>query len=553
MPMHYAMRWWSGVPIPIRLSLGLLDLFLIYRVFSWPAQDAESMTLRFSTRLLFNFLLFLAVCQLYFELGIYRFRWLMSRECAPPPAYPQKDPIFGIDLFRRDLKALKERRFLAQIQERFQTMKANTFTATALGRKSIITIEPENLKVIQAKDHKKWSLGTRRKIAFQPLLGKGIFTTDGAEWHHSREMLRPNFTRTQVGDLPTFERHVAHLISAVPRDGSTVDLSELFFRLTIDSATEFLFGSSTESLTKGSSAGFAEAFTTSQDHIANMSRWGKVAALFPTDPNFDKNVKFVHDFVDYYVDQTLARRPELLVEKSNADKKGRYVFMEEMVRQTDDRIRIRSECLNILLAGRDTTASLLTNTFSVLSKRPDIWQRLQDELAPLCGDAPSFDQLKDLKYLRAILNESLRLHPVVPVNSREALEDTTLPRGGGPDGTEPIFVPQGRVVGWSPYVMHRRKDFYGADAEDFKPERWLDDPATGKKGLRPGWEYLPFNGGARICLGQQFALNEASYTATRICQAFAGIESRDPNPWEEGLTLTCVNLHGAKVALTERS
>lgn len=366
-------------------------------------------------------------------------------------------------------------------------------------------------------------------------------------------MLRPNFSRTQVGDLPTFERHVAHLIGAIPRDGSTVDLSDLFFRLTIDSATEFLFGSSTESLTKGSSRGFAEAFASSQDHIAHMSRWGKIGGLFPADPNFDQNAKFVHDFVDYYVDQGLARRSELLSEKSNADKSGRYIFMEELVRQTSDRLRIRSECLNILLAGRDTTASLLTNTFWILSQRPDIWQRLQEEIAPLAGDPPTFEQLKDLKYLRALLNESLRLHPVVPANSREATEDTTLPRGGGPDGSAPLFIPKGHVVGWSVYTMHRRKDYYGSDAEDFKPERWLDDPTTGRKGLRPGWEYLPFNGGARICLGQQFALNEASYTATRICQFFEGIESRDSSPWEEGLTLTCVNRHGAKVAMKERA
>lgn len=87
------------------------------------------------------------------------------------------------------------------------------------------------------------------------------------------------------------------------------------------------------------------------------------------------------------------------------------------------------------------------------------------------------------------------------------------------------------------------------DAEEFKPERWLDDPTTGRKGLRPGWEYLPFNGGARICLGQQFALNEASYTTIRLCQAFSDIESRDAGVWTESLTLTCVNFNGAKVAL----
>lgn len=105
-------------------------------------------------------------------------------------------------------------------------------------------------------------------------------------------------------------------------------------------------------------------------------------------------------------------------------------------------------------------------------------------------------------------------------------------------------------MGWSVYTMHRRKDYYGEDAEEFRPERWIDDPLTGKKGLRPGWEYLPFNGGARICLGQQFALTEASYTTVRMCQAFKAIESRDVRPWQEGLTLTCVNANGAKVGLT---
>ena len=365
-------------------------------------------------------------------------------------------------------------------------------------------------------------------------------------------MLRPNFVRSQVGDLPTFENHVKHLVAAVPRDGSTVNLSDLFFRLTIDSATEFLFGESTESLTKDSADGFAGSFTRGQEYIANHSRWGRWANLFPANKEFAHDQKFVHDFVDYYVDKGLAKRNQLLAEKSHSEKPGRYVFIDELVRQSTDRIRIRSELLNILLAGRDTTASLLTNVWFILSKRPDIWEKLQAEVATLNGEAPTFEQIKNMKYLKALLNESLRLHPVVPANSREAYEDTVLPLGGGPDGSAPLFVPKGGVVAWSVYTMHRRKDYYGEDAEDFKPERWIDDSATGRKGLRPGWEYLPFNGGARICLGQQFALNEASYTTVRLCQAFSGIESRDSEVWTESLTLTCVNLHGAKVGLTPR-
>ena len=75
---------------------------------------------------------------------------------------------------------------------------------------------------------------------------------------------------------------------------------------------------------------------------------------------------------------------------------------------------------------------------------------------------------------------------MVPTNARMAVADTVLPRGGGPDGQSSLFVPKKKIVQYSVYTMHRRKDLYGEDAAEFKPERW--------ESLRPGWEYLPFNG-----------------------------------------------------------
>jgi cytochrome P450 len=89
----------------------------------------------------------------------------------------------------------------------------------------------------------------------------------------------------------------------------------------------------------------------------------------------------------------------------------------------------------------------------------------------------------------------LRMYPVVPGNTREAACDTILPVGGGADGRSPIFVKKGTPVFYNLYAMHRRPDIYGNDAEEFVPERW--------EGLRPGWGFLPFNGGPRICLGRK--------------------------------------------------
>lgn len=246
--------------------------------------------------------------------------------------------------------------------------------------------------------------------------------------------------------------------------------------------------------------------------------------------------------------------------------------MNELALATDDPIQIRSELLNILLAGRDTTAGLLSNTFYVLARRPDVWDRLKSEIDQLEGRKPDYETLRNMKYLKYVLNEckspsshlagsistlapyllsyllfisALRLYPSVPGNARFANRNTTIPVGGGPDGKSPVFIPKGMTVVYSTYSMHRRKDLYGEDADEYRPERW--------ETLRVSWGYLPFNGGPRICVGQQFALTEAGYTIVRLVQEFERIESRDPNPWRESLHLTLSSGNGVRAALFPRS
>ena len=107
----------------------------------------------------------------------------------------------------------------------------------------------------------------------------------------------------------------------------------------------------------------------------------------------------------------------------------------------------------------------------------------------------------------AMLTQSaaLRLFPPVPVNTRTAYKNTTLPTGGGPDGTSPVLVRKGENVAYCVYAMQRRKDLYGEDSHAFRPERWVDeDLPLHKDRTNAVWGYLPFNGGPRVCLGRKY-------------------------------------------------
>jgi cytochrome P450 len=113
------------------------------------------------------------------------------------------------------------------------------------------TSDPRNIQAMLAKQFDDYELGPTRSANMIPTLGSGIFTQDGKAWEHSRALLRPNFVRDQVSDLDLEENHVQDLFKVMPiqADGWTAEtnIQQLFFRLTIDSATEFLFGESVDS------------------------------------------------------------------------------------------------------------------------------------------------------------------------------------------------------------------------------------------------------------------------------------------------------------------
>jgi cytochrome P450 len=124
----------------------------------------------------------------------------------------------------------------------------------------VFTADPENTKALLTTQFQDFGKGEEFHKDWQDFLGDSIFTTDGERWHNSRQLIRPMFVRERVADLPLVENHVRKLISLLgPGDGSAVMLNKLFFRFSLDAATEFLFGHSVGSLDVEQSE-FATAF-----------------------------------------------------------------------------------------------------------------------------------------------------------------------------------------------------------------------------------------------------------------------------------------------------
>lgn len=451
----------------------------------------------------------------------------------------------GFRMLRRMQAADKARLFPDLMIERSEDMNKHmgrltpTYKQHLLGQEMYFTSDPKNIQAVLATQFQDFDLGSARRGNMIATLGDGIFVQDGKAWEHSRAMLRPNFVRDQVSDLVAQERHVQNLLRVMPvqSDGWTAetDIQTLFFRLTIDSATEFLFGESVESqLTEAPSAkvdlnsdrvkneiAFSKNFDNAQMHMAQRFRLGDMFWMHNPKEYKDNN-SIVNEFIEHYVDLALRQTSgsEKKAEEGHGGK-DKYVFLEALAQQTRDPVEIRAQLLNILLAGRDTTASLLSWLFHQLLRNPQVFDKLRATIIEEFGTydnsrAISFATLKGCTYLQHTMNETNRLWSIVPGNSRRSNKATTLPTGGGPDGKSPIYIKPDTDVQYSIHVMHRRTDLWGEDANEFKPERFV--------GRRPGWEYLPFNGGPRICIGQQFALTEASYVTVRLLQRFDMIE-----------------------------
>lgn len=193
----------------------------------------------------------------------------------------------------------------------------------------------------------------------------------------------------------------------------------------------------------------------------NLECPNRVFSFAMSRTEFRKNLKIMDDFMQPYIETVLSLSTDELDHKLSK----RETFLDALARFTRDPRVLRDQLVAVLLAGRDTTAGTLSFCLFELSRNPEVVTKLRDEIRNRLGvgaegQKPSYTDLKEMKFLNAVINETMRVYPVVPFNVRYSLRDTTLPRGGGPDGLAPVGVRANTRIIYSTMLMQRDPDLY---------------------------------------------------------------------------------------------
>ena len=397
-----------------------------------------------------------------------------------------------------------------------------TVEVNAAGRRLIYTADPDNIKAVLTDQFEDYGKGRWLSKEWRALFGHSILATDGAVWKKGRQMIRAQFSKDHISDFGTLEQYAQQVVSSlVEANGNAVDVAALFSKFTLDHGTRFLLGESTSTM-RGNEEGirFGNALDECQKFVMLQATTGKIGKLMSKN-KFHKDLAIVNEFVDSVVKRALDLSPSDL---ADAKAQNSFNLAHSLIESTRDPIMLRDQLLAVLIGARDTTACCLSWLFYSLSQNPVVLKELRDEICSTIGTdrPPTYTEMKDMSYLQNTIKETLRLYPSVPIDIRWALKDTSLPRGGGADGTERFGVLESTPIIYSIQYLHMCEDFHEAASSDL-PDPTTFDPKRWKTWHPKHWTYLPFNGGPRLCVGQQFALNEIAYVVVRILQQFESV------------------------------
>ena len=335
--------------------------------------------------------------------------------------------------------------------------------------------------------------------------GEGLFASEGAHWLRQRRLMQPAFHRQRIaGFIDVMIRQTQRLIERWEDAALTdnpVDISQDFTDLTMRIIVDAMFSTQIEADVHMISDAIAWLLA-DMNYRFQVPFYPKIN--FPTLRNWRarQELKVVDEIVYSIINQ---RRQDGVQANDLLS-----MLMEARDEETGESMtdtHLRDEVITMFVAGHETTAVLLTWLFFVLSNHPQWEDRLRAEInSQLLGKLPGFADLAGFTELRMAIDETLRLYPPVWITNRTSLQD---------DEICGYRVNSGEVVGVSPYVTHRLPEFW-SNPEQFNPLRFSSENAAG----RPHYTYLPFGGGPRQCIGNNFALLEAQVIFAMLVSRF---------------------------------
>jgi cytochrome P450 / NADPH-cytochrome P450 reductase len=349
----------------------------------------------------------------------------------------------------------------------------------------------------------------------------GLFTSDTQDpmWRRAHNILMAPFSMQAMRDyLPKMLDLADQLIEKWARlnPGEAVDVPADMTRLTLDTIALCGFGYRFNSFYRDTPHPFVEAMMRTLTESQTRTRQLKVQTRLRirAQRQLDEDQAFMNDLVD----RLIAERRAQGEAGDTTDLLGR--MLSGVDKQTGERLtdeNIRAQCTTFLIAGHETTSGLLSFAIYYLLKQPDVLERARAEVRQVLGTTaqPTFEQVTRLRYVRQVLDETLRLWPTAPAFTRYPYEDTVI--GGR------YAIPAGTVVTVLTPSLHRSRAVWGDDADQFNP----DHVAAERLAALPPNAYKPFGSGQRACIGRQFALQEATLVLGMLVQRFQFVDHLD--------------------------
>lgn len=428
----------------------------------------------------------------------------------------------------------------------------------AFGPKSFVVVsDPIVARYILRENAFCYDKGVLAEI-LEPIMGKGLIPADLDTWKQRRKVITPGFHALFIEAMVRVftkcsERTILKLEALIEKgdhgDKSTiVNLEEEFSNLALDIIGLGVFNFDFDSVNKESpviKAVYGTLFEAEHRSTFYIPYWNLPLTqwIVPRQRKFRSDLKVINDCLDDLIKNAKETRQEADVEKlqqrdySSLKDASLLRFLVDMRGADVDDRQLRDDLMTMLIAGHETTAAVLTWSIFLLAQNPTKMRKAQAEIdSVLIDGAITAEKLKKLEYIRLIIVEALRLYPQPPLLIRRSLRPDKLPGGynGAKEGYE---IPAGTDIFISIYNLHRSPYFWDRPNE-FEPERFTvpkkDENIEGWAGFDPDrspgamypneiiadFAFLPFGGGPRKCVGDQFALLESTVALALLLQKF---------------------------------